>query len=111
TILRHLKEWNPTVSMVAFEAGVGYLPHLRRNGEENVFYMMVGGIVTFFNGALKDGIEESIQEGLDVFWQRVMGDDLYKCLMGIVAKENVEGKTLSKAIDFILVLAENGERS
>nr|GEX98890.1 hypothetical protein [Tanacetum cinerariifolium] len=71
-----------------------------------------------FNGALEDEREESIQEGLDLLvllaytrHDLLMDDDLYECLMGITGKENVEGETVSKATDFILVLAEKGERS
>ncbi|GKF55332.1 hypothetical protein Tco_0165672 [Tanacetum coccineum] len=40
-----------------------------------------------------------------------MDDDLYECLMGMAGKENVEGETVSQATDFVLVLAERGERS
>nr|GEX25119.1 hypothetical protein [Tanacetum cinerariifolium] len=63
-------EWKPTLSLVAFDVAVGYLPHLRRNGEEKVF-----------------------------------------CVMVVAGKENVEGEPVSKATDFLLVLAEIGERS
>nr|GEY65517.1 hypothetical protein [Tanacetum cinerariifolium] len=66
----------------------------------------------------KDEREESIQEGLDLLillaytrHDLLMDDDLYECLMGIAGKENVEGETVSKATDFVLVLAERGERS
>nr|GEY39502.1 hypothetical protein [Tanacetum cinerariifolium] len=36
------KEWKPTLSLVALDVAVGYLPHLWRNDEENVFSVMVG---------------------------------------------------------------------
>nr|GEX98889.1 hypothetical protein [Tanacetum cinerariifolium] len=42
TIVSYLREWKPTLSLVAFDVAVGYLPHLWRNDEENVFSVMVG---------------------------------------------------------------------
>ncbi|GKD76245.1 hypothetical protein Tco_1334527 [Tanacetum coccineum] len=110
TIVSYLREWKPTLSLVAFDDAVGYLPHLRRNGE------VVAGILACF--LMEDEREESIQEGLDLLIvlantrpDLLMDDDLYECLMGITGKENVEGETVSKATDFVLILAERGERS
>ncbi|GJU79240.1 hypothetical protein Tco_1276310 [Tanacetum coccineum] len=86
TILRYLKEWNPTLNMAALDA--------------------------------IDDKEEFIREGLDMLivlakrWpELLMDNDLYKCLMVIVGKENVESETLTKAIDLMLVFAKKGESS
>nr|GEW18138.1 hypothetical protein [Tanacetum cinerariifolium] len=104
--------------MVAVDATVGYLPHLRRNGEDDVFYEMVGGILTFLNRDWEDDREEFIREGLDMLIvlakrrpELLMDNNLYTCLMVIVGKENVESETVTKAIDLMLVFAKKGERS
>ncbi|GJX95712.1 hypothetical protein Tco_0351510 [Tanacetum coccineum] len=68
TIVSYLREWKPTLSLVAFDAAVGYLPHLRRNGEEKVFSVMVvagirgkenveGEILTVVGGVNEDESE------------------------------------------------------
>ncbi|GJX95711.1 hypothetical protein Tco_0351509 [Tanacetum coccineum] len=38
TIVSYLREWKPTLRLVAFDAAIGYL-HLRRNGEEKVLFV------------------------------------------------------------------------
>ncbi|GJR57789.1 hypothetical protein Tco_1499951 [Tanacetum coccineum] len=104
--------------MAALDAIVGYLPHMRRNGEDDVFCEIVGGTVTFLNRSWEDDREEFIREGLDMLivlakrWSELLMDnDLCKCLMVIVGKENVESETLTKAIDLMLVFAKKGESS
>nr|GEV01074.1 hypothetical protein [Tanacetum cinerariifolium] len=51
TIVSYLREWKPTLSLVAFDVAVGYLPHLRKNRRgKSVFRDGGVGIVAFFNG-------------------------------------------------------------
>ncbi|GJU39049.1 hypothetical protein Tco_1192006 [Tanacetum coccineum] len=70
------------------------------------------------NRSWEDDREEFIREGLDMLivlakrWpELLMDNDLYKCLMVIVGKENIESETLTKAIDLMLVFAKKGESS